>query len=232
MFVCVGASPAHCALYRSVLPPSAVIVASSSDVIGADVAIGCVLLRCAGLERGCEPLPIESSYPSVRICAHGIGHGEFVLREDEVPGRLGRVAVAARAAWHWKVLLARLDSASAVRRFLEELPVAHVGVGDVGTLASSCGLPRSTLAARWGRVQPLTGMGSLKQLIDWLTMLRIVSARHEGATGEEASHLCGISPRTYWRLVRRMAAAGVTPEMPIEMVVAKCAARLTEGGSS
>jgi len=173
-------------------------------------AVGMLILFCAGPTGSCAKPTGADPVPTVRICSNAADHiarGEHALSPADIPHALLRTTVAARTSWHWQALAHSIaDSGGADIASL--LPPRVDRVIDVASFARAGGLSRSGLAYRLRLARRHCGIASAKQLVDWIIVFRLASARHFGATWEEGAAQCGIGLRTVWRIFGRMKRAG------------------------
>lgn len=209
MFIVVGGAPADLAYCRSNLPQAAAVFAGTEGM-ERGTGVGMVILFRAGLAAGCAERTDEIQFPAVRICGNAAMHtarGEHAVSPADIPQSLLRTTVIARTSWHWNALLRSLAERGGAD-IANVLPLRSDHVIDVSSFARAVGLTRSGLANRLRLARGQCRIVSVKQLVDWIIVLRLASARHLGATWEEGAAHTGIGLRTVWRVFGRLKRAG------------------------
>lgn len=209
MFVIVGGTEREALECKRSLPRSVVLRVYTELPSQLPTDTGCLLLFCGGLPHRCSPLPCENVFPAVRICSEDACtaskvHGSRVV-PSELPNGLFPTSVGARVAWVWRLLSPVVESLGAD----DPLPLHWFNridppVTQVQSLTCLLGLSRTSLHRRWQESSLRWAFGNPKRLIDWLMLLRVASARHAGASWEEAARAASISPRTLWRVLDRL----------------------------
>ncbi len=128
---------------------------------------------------------------------------------SRVPGQLWQTTLTAKSIVLAKSILHSADPLfNTTATTLVTLLTRSRPVRDIGWLARALGLSRVSLYRGWHNTSLGRAFPRPKNLIDWLTLLRVSHARCLGATWPEAANAAGIGDRSIWRLLHRVGVGG------------------------